>query len=82
MHYYEPSTVRHRFAGSELFFFLFEKPAEALDTAGWAELLRRIAVRFRAHLQIERVITDFTSYTLGERALIRATVSNLRSQLR
>jgi hypothetical protein len=80
MHYYEPSTVRHRFAGSELFFFLFEKPAEALDTAGWAELLRRIAARFRAHLQIERVITDFTSYTLGERALIRATVSNLRSQ--
>jgi hypothetical protein len=80
MHYYAASTVRHRFAGSECFFFLFDRPAEALDVAGWEQLLNQVATRFRAHLQLKRVTTDYASYRLGERVLIRAQIANWRPQ--
>ena len=80
MHYYAPSSVQHRFAGSECFFFLFDRPAEALDAAGWAQLLTQVVTRFRSRLQIKKVTTDYASYQKGERVLIRARVANLRSQ--
>lgn len=80
MQHYAPSTVRHRFAGAECFFFLFDHPAEALDPGGWSHMLGVIAARFRAHLQIKRVTTDYASYHLGERVLIRARVANWRPQ--
>ena len=80
VHYYKPSSVRHRFAGSECFYFLFDRPAEALDAAGWVQLLNQVDARFRAHLQIQRVATDYASYRFGERVLIRARVANLRPQ--
>jgi len=80
MHYYAPSSVRHRFAGSECFFFLFDRPAEALDVAGWEQLLNQVAARFRAHLQLKNVTTDYASYKQGERVLIRTSVANLRLQ--
>ena len=78
MHYYAPSSVRHRFAGSECFFFLFDRPAEALDVAGWAQLLEQVAARFRAHLQVKQLTTDYASYRRGERVLMRAQVANRR----
>jgi hypothetical protein len=80
MQYYGPSTVLHRFAGSECFLFLFDRPAEALEPAEWEEVLEQIANRFRAHLQLKQVTTDYASYRLGERALIRARVTNWRPQ--
>ena len=80
MHYYSPSSVQHRFAGSECFFFLFDRPAEALDVDGCAHLLEQVAARFRSQLQLKRVTTDYASYQKGERVLIRARVANLRSQ--
>src|ERR1019366_2195502 len=80
MHYYAPSSVQHRFAGSECFFFLFDRPAEALDVDGWAHLLEQMAARFRSQLQLKRVTTDYASYQKGERVLIRARVANLRPQ--
>jgi len=79
MHHYEASTVRHRFSGSECFFFLFDKPAEAIDAEGWRELLSGVAERFRARLQWYSVTTDYSSYRMGERVQVRSVVRNLRS---
>lgn len=80
MQYYSPSTVRHRFAGAECFFFLFDHPSHVLDPHGWLQVLGSIASRFRAHLQIKQVTTDYASYRLGERIVIRAQVANWRPQ--
>ncbi|MGB8815963.1 MAG: hypothetical protein WCC74_01850, partial [Minisyncoccia bacterium] len=78
MQHYGPSMARHRFAGSECFFFLFDKPLEALDADGWGQVLENISARFRAHLQIKRVTTDYASYRPGERVRVRAQVTNWR----
>ena len=80
MHYYASSSVLHRFAGSECLFYLFDRPAAALDAAGWMRLLKNVASRFRAHLQLQRVSTEYGSYRLGEHVLIRVRVTNLRPQ--
>jgi hypothetical protein len=80
MHHYGPSTVRHRFAGSECYFFLFDHPSEALNSAGWTQLLNLLATRFLAHLQLKSVATDYSSYHLGERVLIRTRAMNLRQK--
>jgi len=80
MHYFAPSTVKHRFGGSECFFFLFDRPMEALDPKGWLDLLERIGTRFQAGVQLTRVETDYASYRVGERVQIRARVTNQRAR--
>ena len=80
MHYHAPSTVLARFAGSECFFFFFDRPAEALDVSGWVQLLEQTAARFQACLRLTRVTSDYASYRLGERVRIRAQVANGRQQ--
>lgn len=77
MQYFAPSTVHRRYAGSECF-FLFDRPLDAMGAAGWEQMLEQIAARFRAHLQIKQVTTDYASYRLGDRVLILARVSNWR----
>ena len=76
MRYYAPSLVRHRFGGSECFLFLFDNPTEALSATGWAAILKAIAVRARAAVQLTRVSSNYASYRTGETARISVRLRN------
>ncbi|MHB0998737.1 MAG: hypothetical protein ACYC27_05770 [Armatimonadota bacterium] len=79
MNYYAPSLVGRRFNGSQSFFFFFDEPLEAMDTDGWIQILDRISSRLRAGTRIRRVETDYASYKPGERAHVRLSISNSRT---
>jgi hypothetical protein len=80
MAHFAPSLVGHRFHGSECFFFLFDRPAEALPSEGWLSLIQSVADRFRSALHLRHVQTDYASYRCGERVRVRAVVANLCRQ--
>ena len=72
-----PSFVRHRFDGSEQFFFLFDHPLDALNPDGWASVLASIAAHLRTGLQLAPLHTNFAAYPAGERVSVRAQVRNI-----
>lgn len=80
MSYYAPSLAARRFAGSELFLFLFDKPAEALSVEAWADLLGSIDARLRTGLQVTACDTDYATYYDGERVRIRVRLRNDRDE--
>jgi len=80
MRYYAPSLVRHRFAYSECFLFLFDRPAEALPGENWITLLNGISAHLRSGLQLSRVTTSYASYRTGERVQITARIHNVLSR--
>ena len=82
MHHFAPSTVRHRFAGSECFFFFLQPPEQLADRGDWAAMLQSIARRFHSGIQLVSVETDYASYQAGERVRVRARIKNLNESAR
>ncbi|HWB96301.1 MAG TPA: hypothetical protein VG672_06350, partial [Bryobacteraceae bacterium] len=77
MRHYAPSFVRRRFDGGEHFFFLLDRPSEALDDQAWAGLLATIAMRLKTGLELARTGADYASYRSGERVTARAVLRNV-----
>jgi hypothetical protein len=82
MRYYAPSLVRHRFSGTGLFLFLFDKPAEAMPSGSWVAILKAISRRMRAGVQLTRSTSNYASYRAGEHARITAHLRNMAPEAR
>ena len=80
MSHYAASLVGGRFNGSECFYFLFDRPLEALDVAGWVGLLQSIATRHECGVQVKAYETDYSSYRENDRVRVRMRLHNARAK--
>jgi hypothetical protein len=72
------SLAMNRFAGSRGYYFLFDTPAAAMDSAAWVKLLGAIADKEDSRLHVRYCRPNYASYHPSERAQLEVRVRNSR----
>ena len=78
MSHVAPSLAGSRFQGSQTYFFFFEHPEEDVSPEQWHALLQQIGLAHQSQLVVERVESNYASFSPGERIQMRVRVRNGR----